>query len=175
MSINDILESKDLIPGILLIVIIVFVVMGVVGFFRKIKRSIIDSKNKKSFAYSPNAFFSGEFCIENNTPSVKINVQNNENKDILAIEFYILEYDIYGKILQSENSPKFTATRTIPAYGFKTLRHRPSHPATHKIQIFFYSIYYNDGSFWGCKDASTKVIFEHTQPLTLFKKSSADM
>ena len=174
MSINDLLNDESLIPALIILVIIIFTLKFIIEFivfiFNSIKNYLTDLYVKPSFEKQLAVSIKGEFLsTDDNESQITININNNSNLDILAIEFYVEEFDIYGKKIEFEDDLCFVIDTPIESNCNKSFKHKIKSNNTTKINFYFFSIYYNDNTYWGNKKASKKVILEKGYRLTLNK------
>lgn len=97
-------------------------------------------------------------------------IQNTTDKDINAIEFYIVYYDVYGdKINNILDSNHLFSDSKILANNSNTITYTFMNSKVYSADLYLYSVYYEDGSSWGNKDASKLEILENA-PLIKVKK-----
>ncbi len=88
-------------------------------------------------------------------PEVKIHTENKTEKDIAAIQYYFIGYDVYGE----ETETIFTSNRLsddegIKAKGSSTRAWQLLDDGVKTGELYLYSVYFADGSEWGDKEAS---------------------
>ena len=99
-----------------------------------------------------------------NHPHLCISVKNVSAKNIAAIQFYAVPYDVYGKDLSSSlfSQKKLHTDDLIPAGGSKKLNYGPFIDQQMKsVKLYVYSVYFDDGSEWGDKDATRSEILKY--------------
>lgn len=99
-----------------------------------------------------------------NHPHLSISVKNVSVKDIAAIQFYAVPYDVYGKDLSSSlfSQKKLHTDDLIPAGGSEKLNYGPFIDQQMKsVKLYVYSVYFADGSEWGDKDATRSEILKY--------------
>ena len=95
-------------------------------------------------------------------PQIIISIENTSQKDIAAIQFYGVPYDVYGEeITGFMVSNRLEYDDLIPAGASEQLSYSLSFMEdTKKMTLYVYSIYFSDGSEWGDRDASTATILK---------------
>ena len=99
-----------------------------------------------------------------NHPHLCISLKNLSEKDISAIQFYVVPYDVYGRDLSSSlfSQKKLQTDDMIPVGGSKKLNYGPFIDQQMKsIKLYVYSVYFADGSEWGDKDATRSEILKY--------------
>lgn len=99
-----------------------------------------------------------------NHPHLSITVKNVSVKDIAAIQFYAVPYDVYGKDLSSSlfSQKKLLTDDLIPVGGSEKLNYGPFIDQRMKsAKLYVYSVYFADGSEWGDKDATRSEILKY--------------
>ena len=93
-----------------------------------------------------------------NHPELTINVANESGKNIAAIKFLAIPYDVYGEEIKSFATQKGLFTDDmIKAGASKKLSYGPFLLQNIKsVKLYVYSVYFTDGSKWGDKDASER-------------------
>lgn len=93
-------------------------------------------------------------------PNLKCALQNLTDKEILAVEIYFVPYDVYSEEIRGLFVPnKFTLDSTaIPAYASDTKYCSLLDDDIKSGDVYVYSVYFEDGSAWGDRNASTKTI-----------------
>ena len=101
-------------------------------------------------------------------PELSVSITNNTDKEIAAVQFYAIPYDVYGEELSDlfTQNKLYTDTAIAPgksdggAWQFlddniKTIR------------LYVYSVYFADGTEWGDRNATKSIILEHGQEITV--------
>ncbi len=99
-----------------------------------------------------------------NHPYLRISVKNISGKDIAAIQFYAVPYDVYGKDISSSifSQKKLHTDDLIAAGSSEQLNYGPFLDQKMKsVKLYVYSVYYADGSEWGDKDATRSEILKY--------------
>lgn len=99
-----------------------------------------------------------------NHPHLCISVKNVSAKNIAAIQFYAVPYDVYGKDLSSSlfSQKRLHTDDLIPVGGSKKLNYGPFIDQQMKsVKLYVYSVYFDDGSEWGDKDATRSEILKY--------------
>ena len=100
--------------------------------------------------------------IENNIlnyPELSITVTNTSNKNIFAIKFYAVHKNVYGEEINSIFAQnKLYTDSTISVGNTTTLTYSLLDQSIKNVTLYVYSVYFEDGTEWGNKDASTKAI-----------------
>lgn len=103
-----------------------------------------------------------------NHPQLKINVRNTSGKAIRAIQFYSVPYDVYGEEIDSFmfTQKKLYTDDLIPSGKSKTLTFGPFLLSNIKsVKLYVYSVYYDDGTEWGDKEAISSEILKFAKPI----------
>ena len=98
-----------------------------------------------------------------NHPQLKVALRNTTNKDIAAIKFLAVPYDVYGEeIKNSLFTQEYLYTDDLlPAGKKKTITYGPFILQNiKKVKLFVYSVYFEDGTEWGDKDATRSEILK---------------
>ena len=95
-------------------------------------------------------------------PTLTISIQNTSDKDISAIQFYAVPYDVYGEeitgLFGSTQRHLFTDD-PIAAGQSDQLYYDPFIETSIKtVKLYVYSVYFADGTEWGDKDATKSTI-----------------
>lgn len=114
------------------------------------------------------AAFSGDCGIEAtahmksnqyvNHPELTINVSNESGKDIAAIKFLAIPYNVYGEEIKSFATQKgLYSDDLLKAGASEKMTFGPFLLQNIKtVKLYVYSVYFTDGSKWGDKDASER-------------------
>lgn len=95
-------------------------------------------------------------------PELKVNVRNNTDKEIAAIQFYFLPKDVYGDDVNTVlTSNKLYTDEPIGVGGSCSRSWQMLDQNIKGGTVYVYSVYYTDGTEWGDKDASTSRIKQY--------------
>lgn len=96
-----------------------------------------------------------------NLPEISITITNTSNKEIAAIQFYAVPYDVYGDEIKGWTTQSKLYTDTPIAAGeTTTISYQLIEDSVKTVKLYVYSVYYADGTEWGNKDATTTKILE---------------
>ena len=94
-----------------------------------------------------------------NYPELKITITNTTDKEIAAIKFYAVPFDVYGEEIDGWTTQKNLYTDTaIPAGSTTTISYQFIEQSVKTVTLYVYSVYYSDGTEWGNRDASASQI-----------------
>lgn len=95
-------------------------------------------------------------------PELSISISNATDKDISAIKFYAVPYNVYGEEITGWTSQNnlYTDT-TIPAGGSNTVQYQFIENSVKTVKLYVYSVYFSDGTEWGNKDATKTTILKN--------------
>lgn len=112
-------------------------------------------KNTSDFTYIPELF---------------ISIQNNTEKDIDALRFYAVFYDVYGEEIEDSmflnknlNSDIKIAAGSSENIKFDFL----NHGSAKKIKLYLYSTYFADKTEWGDRKANKNTILKYGKEITV--------
>ena len=93
-------------------------------------------------------------------PEISMTVTNTTDKEIAAIKFYAVPYDVYGDEIEGWTTQKELYTDAPIAAGETTsLSYQLIEQSVKTVKLYVYSVYFSDGTEWGDKDAtSTKIL-----------------
>ncbi len=103
-----------------------------------------------------------------NHPQLKVALRNTTNKDIAAIKFLAVPYDVYGEEINSGlfSQEHLYTDDLLPAGKKKTITYGPFILQNiKKVKLFVYSVYFEDGTEWGDKEASRTEILKYGQKI----------
>ncbi len=103
-----------------------------------------------------------------NHPELKISVKNTSGKNIAAIQFLAVPFDVYGNDISSNllAQDKFYTDDMIRAGKSETLTFGPLLDQKIKsVKVYVYSVFFEDGTEWGDREASRSEIREKGQPI----------
>ena len=92
-------------------------------------------------------------------PELTVEITNNTNKTITAIQFYVVPYDVYGDEITGWTSQNKCYTDTAIAAGkSNSVQFQFIENSIKTVKLYVYSVYFEDGSEWGDKDATKSTI-----------------
>ena len=92
-------------------------------------------------------------------PEINITVTNTTNKEISAIQFYAVPFDVYGEEINSWTTQSRLYTDTPIAAGeTTTLSYSLIEDSVKSVTLYLYSVYFSDQTEWGDRDASSSTI-----------------
>lgn len=94
-------------------------------------------------------------------PEVNIKIKNTSEKDISAIKFYVVPYDVYGEEIEGfmvHNN--FIMDSTISVGESKSCSWNMYEGKIKTVKLYVYSVYFADGTSWGDKDAIPQSIID---------------
>lgn len=95
-------------------------------------------------------------------PQLSISITNTSDKEISAIQFYAVPYDVYGEEITGWTSQNKLYTDTAIAAGESTsIEYQFIEDSVKTVKLYVYSIYFSDGSEWGDKEAWESVILDN--------------
>ena len=96
-----------------------------------------------------------------NYPELTITVTNTTNKEIAAIQFLAVPYDVYGDEIKgwTRQSKLYTDT-PISAGDTTTVSYQLIEQSVKTVKLYVYSVYFADGTEWGDKDATSARILD---------------
>lgn len=97
-----------------------------------------------------------------NYPELKISIKNTTKKDIAAIRFYAVPFDVYGDEIKGWTTQKYLYTDTaIRAGASNKITFQFIEDSVKTVKLYVYSVYFSDGTEWGNKDASDSTILKN--------------
>ena len=107
-----------------------------------------------------------------NLPEITITVTNTSNKEIAAIQFYVVPYDVYGKEIKGWTAQnKLYTNDSIAAGETTTLSYQLIEDTVKSVKLYVYSVYFADGTEWGDKNATTSKILDGAPTIEVEVKS----
>ncbi len=92
-------------------------------------------------------------------PELTISISNTTNKEISAIQFYAVPYDVYGDEITGWTSQnKLYTDSAIGAGASDSLTYQFIEDSVKTVKLYVYSVYFADGTQWGDKDATKSTI-----------------
>ncbi|WP_195542981.1 hypothetical protein [Massiliimalia timonensis] len=153
-------------------------------FYLKFYRRGINTGKTSEASNSKNNPFSGDCGIAASGkigtniigyPTLTIDIENISDKDISAIQFYVVPYDVYGEeitTLWTFSQHHLYTDDTIAAGHSDELYYDPFIEDSIKtMKLYVYSVYFADGTEWGDKDASESTILKKGIPIEVSGES----
>ena len=95
-------------------------------------------------------------------PELTISITNTTDKDISAIQFYAVPYDVYGDEITGWTSQNKLYTDTSIGVGKSTsITYQFIEDGVKTVKLYVYSVYFADGSEWGDKEAIRSTILSN--------------
>lgn len=106
-----------------------------------------------------------------NLPEITIKITNTTDKEIAAIQFYAVPYDVYGDEIKNWTTQSKLYTDTaISAGDSTTLSYQLIEDSVKTVDLYVYSVYFSDGTEWGDKNASVSKILENVPTIEVTSK-----
>lgn len=97
-----------------------------------------------------------------NYPELAITVTNTSDKEIAAIKFYAVPYDVYGDEIKSWTTQSELYTDTPIASGkTTTVSYQLIEQSVKTVKLYVYSVYFADGTEWGNRNATKAEILKN--------------
>ena len=94
-------------------------------------------------------------------PKLTISLMNPSEKEIEAIAFYLLPYNMYGEEIEGPAiSNKLCADTPIPTGESDVISYRLRDRDIKMVQLYVYHVLYSDGTQWGNQNADRADILE---------------
>ena len=107
-----------------------------------------------------------------NFPEISISITNKTNKKIEAIKFFIVPYDVYGDEIKSWATQQYLYTDTSIAAGRSNkISYQFLEQSVETVDLYVYSVYFEDGTEWGNKDATKSSIIKYGVPFEVYGES----
>ena len=115
------------------------------------------AKEKKKFDGDPGIEATAEMYSNSiGSPCVRINVKNTSGKNISAIKFYSVPYNVYGEEITGWTTQNRLYTDDkIKSGKTKKISYSFIEDKIKIVKLYVYSVYFEDGTEWGDKDASS--------------------
>ena len=95
-------------------------------------------------------------------PTVSVSIKNVTDKEIVAIQFYAVPYNVYGEEVTGVFAQnKLYTDEAISAGGSNSVQWQLLDREVKTVQLYVYSVYFRDGSQWGNKDATKSQILKN--------------
>lgn len=105
-------------------------------------------------------------------PELKINITNTTDKDISAIKFYAVPCDVYGDEITGWTSQNYLYTDTTIGAGASTsINYDFIEDSVKTLKLYVYSVYFDDGTEWGNKDAIKSTILDKGTQIQVYGES----
>lgn len=90
---------------------------------------------------------------------ITVNITNTTDKEIAAIKFHAVPYDVYGDEVKGwTTQSKLYTDEPISAGETNTVSFQLLEQSVKTVKLYVYSVYFADGTEWGDKDATTSKI-----------------
>ena len=107
-----------------------------------------------------------------NVPELAVTVTNTTDKEIAAIKFYAVPYDVYGDEIKGWLAQsKLSTDISIQAGKTSTISYQFLDQTVKTVKLYVYSVYFADGTEWGNKDATTSKILKDAPTIEVKVKS----
>ena len=107
-----------------------------------------------------------------NLPEISITITNTTDKEISAIKFYAVPYDVYGDEIKGWTTQSKLYTDTpISAGKTTTISYQLIEDSVKTVKLYVYSVYFADGTEWGDRDATTSKILNGAPTIEVEIKS----
>jgi hypothetical protein len=105
-------------------------------------------------------------------PTVSVSIKNTTDKNISAIRFYAVPYDVYGEELRDVFTQNQLSTdNTIEAGKTSTRTWQFLDDDVKTVKLYVYSVYFSDGTEWGDREATKSIILKNAVEITVEGKS----
>lgn len=95
-------------------------------------------------------------------PTISLSIKNESNKDISAIKFFVVPYNVYGEVLNDWlTQERLSTDSTIKAGETDTRTWQFLDDNIKTIDLYVYSVYFSDSTEWGDKEATKTVILKN--------------
>ena len=106
-----------------------------------------------------------------NYPELTITVTNTSDKEIAAIKFYAVPYDVYGDEIKGWTTQKNLYTDNSIGVGkTDTISYQFIEDTIKTVKLYIYSVYFSDGTEWGNKDATSSKIIKNAPQIEVLVK-----
>jgi hypothetical protein len=104
-------------------------------------------------------------------PELTVSIENTSDKDIAAVKFYAIAYDVYGEEIKGFLAQNILTTdTTIKAGTTESRAWQFLTTNTKTVKLYVYSIYYTDGTEWGDREAVKSTILENAYSISVTKE-----
>lgn len=159
-------------------ILIVFIVISIIGGIGGSSGTASSTNNLDKTAFSnssvipnKNPAFDGDCGITATAkmgssiiqyPELTISITNTTEKEIAAIQFYVVPYDVYGDEITGWTSQNRIYTNTAIGSGKSdSVSYQFIEQSIKTIKLYVYSVYFSDGTEWGDKDSEESVILSN--------------
>ena len=105
-------------------------------------------------------------------PTLTISIENTSNKDISAIRFYAVPFDVYGEEIKYWTTPNYLYTdQTISTGASTSIVYDFIEDSVKTIKLYVYSVYLADGTEWGDKEATKSTILDNGAVIEVYGQS----
>ena len=105
-------------------------------------------------------------------PELTISIFNPTEKDVAAVQFYSVPYDVYGDEITGWTSQnKLYTDSTIGAGQSSTISYQFIEDSVKTVKLYIYSVYFTDGTEWGDKEATKSTAIESGMPVEVSGQS----
>lgn len=95
-------------------------------------------------------------------PELTISIENISDRDISAIKFYVVPYDVYGEEITGLFAENYFSTDDAIGVGKATSVQCVFYNSDVKTaKLYVYSVYFADGTEWGDKEATKSTILKN--------------
>jgi len=172
--------------------VVVVLFIGIVAGSGNDSQEIVDSTGKNTVANSTengganpgvsgmDSVFAGDCGISAtaeignniiNFPELTITITNNTDKRIEAIQFYAVPFDVYGDEIKGwMTQSKLYTDEPIAAGDTATKSYQLLEQTVKTVELYVYSVYFEDGTEWGNKDASSSKIRKEAPTIEVIVK-----
>ena len=143
--------------------------------------SSASSENTEETQNTQESAFSGECPISASAqmvssvigyPELTISISNPTEKDVAAVQFYSVPYDVYGDEITGWTSQnKLYTDSTIGAGQSSTISYQFIEDSVKTVKLYVYSVYFTDGTEWGDKEATKSTAIESGMPVEVSGQS----
>lgn len=92
-------------------------------------------------------------------PEIELTITNTTDKEIAAIQFYSVPYNVYGEEIDSWMTQHRLYTDTPIAAGETiTISYSLIEDSVKSVTLYVYSVYFSDQTEWGDREASSSTI-----------------
>ncbi len=164
-------------------VIFICIIGGTVRELENLNYKDIDTMAEKTEAttetvssvFDGNCGIAASAKIESNTINMfqsDITITNTAGKEITAIRFYVVLYNVSGgEITGASDQRTLSVSTPIPADETTTISYQPIENGVRNMKLYVYSVCFADGTQWGDKDAATSEILSDAPTIEVKIKS----
>ncbi len=105
-------------------------------------------------------------------PELTISITNKTDKEISAIQFYAVPYDVYGdEIVGWTSQNKLYTDTAIGAGKSDTVTYQFIEDSVKTLKLYVYSVYFSDGTEWGDKNSTESTILNNGAVIEVYGES----